>query len=670
MAVSIEHHGNIAVVSVDNPPVNALSQRVRQGLLDAVAAVDADDALTAAVLQCAGRTFIAGADLDEFGKPPRPPHLPDVVAAIERAVKPWTAAIHGSALGGGLEVALGCRFRVAAASARLGLPEVTLGIVPGAGGTVRLPRLVPLDAAIEMVTGGRPVSAHQAAEAGLLDAVIDGDLLSGAIAFVREALTRPLPPAAADREPPRADEALWTDQQVALRKRGRGQFSPLAALACLRTACDADLDTALRFERETFLRLRGSDEARALRHVFFAERAAPKPAEIKDIAPRRVERAGVVGGGTMGAGIAAALRDAGLPVTLLERSADAAERGRETLIRIYDASVKRGRLSDQERDERLAGVNWTTDTADLADADLVIEAVFEDLAVKREVFARLSASCRPDAILATNTSYLDPRAIAEAAMRPDRFLGLHFFSPAHVMKLVEIIPIAETAPDVLAAGFALARRLRKIPVRAGICEGFIGNRILKRYRAAAEALLRKGMAITDVDAAMRDFGYGMGPFEAQDLGGLEIAAFQRAAARAGGRDVPEALADILVAAGRKGQKTGGGWYDYRPGDRRGHPSPEVARLLSDRLAATQALPGKAIAARLVAEMADEGAALLAEGIATGPASIDLVTIHGYGFPRWRGGLMHYVAAQADHLRTASSRPFGPFLARFLRGAGV
>ena len=405
-------------------------------------------------------------------------------------------------------------------------------------------------------------------------------------------------------------------------------------------AAEASFAEALAHERATFLELRGSEQAAALRHVFFAERAALRPAHLKEVAALPLRRAGVVGGGTMGAGIAAALRDAGLPVVLIERDAGAVARGLANLQAIFDGGVKRGKLTEDQAKARMAGVSATTDYAALADTDLVVEAVFEEIGVKHAVFAELGRACRPDAVLATNTSYLDPRLIAEGLPNPGRFIGLHFFSPANVMKLLEIIPTPDTTPETLATGFALGRALGKIPVQAGICEGFIGNRILKRYRAAAEALVRQGVAIAEIDAAARDYGFAMGPFEAQDLGGLDIAFLQREGARAAGQQVPETLGDILVRAGRKGQKTGGGWYDYAPGQRRPQPSAVVTELLAgQRLSAVAPMKRAAIASQLVGEMAAEGDAILDQGIARQGSDIDLVEIHGYGFPRWRGGPM-------------------------------
>lgn len=642
--LTVRRDGEIAVVTLDNPPVNAISEAVRKQLYDMVGQLDADPEVRAAVLICAGRTFIAGADVREFGKPPVEPHLPDVVDRIEGAEKPWVAAIHGAALGGGFEIAMGCRFRIAVESARVGLPEVTLGVIPGASGTVRTPRLAGIETAVDLVTSGRPMPADKALKAGLIDAVVS-DLESGAVAFARAALAAELPQPVSQRPLATMPEAFWQDaRKLAARP---GHQAPLRALDSLRFATEHGFAEAMAHERETFLDLRGSDEAAALRHIFFAERAAPKPAALKGIEPRPIRTVGVIGGGTMGAGIAAACREAGMEIILIEREAEAVARGLANVGKIFDGAVKRGKLSEAGRAGCMAGVQGSTDYAALAEADLVIEAVFEEIGVKRTVFTELGRVCRADAVLATNTSYLDPRAIAEVLPDPSRFIGLHFFSPAHIMKLLEIVPTPDTAPDVLATGFALARALNKMPVQAGICEGFIGNRILKRYRAEAEALVSQGVAIAEIDAAMRDYGFRMGPFEAQDLGGLDIAFLQREGARAEGQEVPETLGDILVRAGRKGQKTGGGWYDYAEGDRRPKPSASVAALLADRVSGTAALSGPEIADRLVGAMAAEGEAILREGIAQSPQDIDLVEVHGYGFPRAKGGPMFAASSTAS-----------------------
>jgi 3-hydroxyacyl-CoA dehydrogenase len=640
MSVTLVVENGIAVVTLDNPPVNALGQEQRQGLLDAVQRLDADPAVDAVVLICAGRTFVAGADVREFGQPPRAPFLPDVIARIERAAKPWLAAIHGTALGGGLELALACRWRVALDSARLGLPEVTLGIVPGAGGTVRTTRLAGVETALDLATTGKPMAALRAQAAGLLDHLVTGtaqDLRGVAIDFARAALDAPWPLLACERPVQAPDEAFWLAQRARVARAARGAQAPLRALECVRSATEDGFDTALAHERATFVELRDSAEAAALRHVFFAERAAPRPAALRDISPRPVQGAGVIGGGTMGAGIAAALADAGLSVVMVERDADALAQGLGRIDALYARMQAQGRITAAEAGVRRGRVTGALEYAALAGADLVIEAVFEDIDVKRAVFAALGRHCRRDAVLATNTSYLDPRGFLLDLPQPERALGLHFFSPAQVMKLLEIIPLPQTAPEVLATGFALAQRLGKVPVQAGICDGFIGNRILKRYRAAAEDLVRAGLAVADIDRAMRDFGMAMGPFEAQDMGGLDIAWMQRKAARGRGEVVPQALADLLVEAGRKGQKAGAGWYDYRDGV--AQASAHVAALLAPHVMPAPRPGVVDPAAMLVAAMADEGRAILAEGLARSAADIDLVLIHGYGFPRWRGGPM-------------------------------
>lgn len=646
MVVNIERADGIAVVTVDNPPVNATSQPVRQGLWEAAEELDADPGIRGVVLACAGRTFIAGADVREFGKPPEPPHLPDLIARIERAEKPWAAAIHGSALGGGLEVALGCRFRVAAPGARLGLPEVSLGVVPGAGGTVRLPRLIEAQDAIEIVTTGKPVDAARAEALGLVDAVVQGDLIAETRAFLMAALTRPLPDPLTARPPVSSpDPAFWAAQEAAITRRAGGQAAPLRAMECLRCAIESDPADAFAHERATFLELRETDQARALRHVFFAERAAARPPEVKGVEPRALERAGVVGGGTMGAGIATAMLAAGLPVTLVERDDAAADRAKAAVESLVAAGARRGRIAD----DAARRLTVATDYAALAEADLVIEAVFEDIDAKRAVFARLDEVCRPDAVLSTNTSCLDPGDIAAAAGRPERVLALHFFNPAHVMKLLEIVPTAQTAPEVLATGFALARRLGKVPVLAGICDGFIGNRILKVTRAQAERLLLGGAGPAQVDAAMRAFGLPMGPFEVQDMAGLDIAAAPREAARARGASIFAPVAERLVEAGRLGRKAGAGWYDYAGDDDTPQPSQAVEALIAEE-AARAGLPPvdlseAGLAERILFPMVDEGARILDEGIARRASDIDLVEIHGYGFPRWRGGLMHWATAR-------------------------
>lgn len=643
MTVHIKIEGDNARVIIDNPPVNAISAAVRQGLLDAVAQLDATDGIKAVLLTCAGRTFVAGADVSEFDKPAIEPHLPDVIAAIEGARLPWCAMLHGSALGGGLEIALGCRFRVAVASATMGLPEVSLGIIPGAGGTVRLPRLVGVAEALALVTSGKAVKAAKALQIGLIDALVDGE--AEALAFLGAALTQALPTPVSARDIQAQPDTFWTDKRKEVSRAAKGNTGPIEALDSIRAASELPLAAAFAQERERFLRLRGSDQAAALRYAFFAERAANKPAELKGVEPKMLRHAGVVGGGTMGAGIAVALRDAGLQVTMIERDNETVARGRTNVEKTYQAALSKGRINQSQYDDRMAGFKASADYAQLADCDLVIEAVFEDLQVKNAVFAQLGAVCRPDAILATNTSYLDPRLIGMTLPHPERYLGLHFFSPANIMKLLEVVPTEQTSPETMATSFALAKAMGKIPVRSGICDGFIGNRILKITRMQAERLLLAGCTPAQIDQAMRSFGMAMGPFETQDLGGLDIAAFQRQAARARGEATFAPVADILVEAKRLGRKTMAGWYDY---DAKGQ-CPVLPQAVADAIASARhslGTPTRAFTAQDVVEailfpMIDEAAKIVSEGIALRDSDIDLVKLHGYGFPRFRGGPVQY-----------------------------
>jgi len=648
MTVKLEIKDGIAVVTINNPPVNALGKAVRERLLALTLELDTDPAVTAVVLTGAGKLFVGGADITEFDRPVEGPTLPEVINGIEGADKPWIAAIRGAALGGGLELALGCRFRVVASDARLALPEVSLGLIPGAGGTQRLPRLVGVETAIGMIAGGTVVDARSAIACGLADHIVTEPLVEAAIGFAKATLKSPLPGPASGRplEEPASD--LWEGAQSRIRKAAKGAKAPLTALDVLRLGVEHGYETGIAAERATFLELRASEEAAALRTLFFAERAATRPASLRGTEPLPLSRACVIGGGTMGVGIVAALRNAAIPVILVERDTKSVERALSSLASLFEAAVKRGSLSQDDAQARMAGVTGRAGCGDLSGCDLVIEAVFEEIGVKRAVFAELERACRPDAVLATNTSYIDPRLIAEGLTDTGRFLGLHFFSPAQVMKLLEIVPLPDTRPDVLATGFALARLLDKIPVRSGICDGFIGNRILKRYRREAEALLREGVPPAEIDAAMRGFGYAMGPFEMQDMAGLDISFLNREAARDRGEIVPETPGDLLVRAGRKGQKSGGGWYDYSPGDRTPKPSRQVAEILAGWIgaqAATVASPD-AIVTRLIGAMAAEGQTILDEGIATNRTDIDLVEVHGYGFPRWRGGPMFLASRNA------------------------
>ncbi len=641
--VTVEITDGLGWVTIDNPPVNALGRAVRQGLWDAVVRLrDAD--VRAVVLTGAGRAFVAGADIRELGQTPPAPYLPDVLAAIAQAPVPWVAAINGPALGGGLELAMACHARIAVASAKLGLPEVTIGIIPGSGGTVRLPRLVPMETAIKLATGGKPIGAPEALEAGLVDWLAQDDLLTEAAAMARNLAAAGCPEPALARDLVAGDPIDWEAQEALLRKRSRGAAAPLEALASLKCAANAPVDVALAGERERFLRLAKSEEAAALRHVFFAERRAGQALKQADADPVDLSRMGVIGGGTMGAGIATALLLAGSNVCLIERDDPAAEAAKTRVADTIAASVERGAVSAATGEAALANLTTDTDYAALKDCPLVIEAVFEDMGVKRAVFDTLDAVMPAEAILATNTSYLDVNALAALTRDPARILGLHFFSPAHVMKLLEVVRGEATGARALATGGALAKLLRKIPVVAGVCDGFIGNRIMAAYRRECEFMLEEGALPHQVDAAMQAFGFAMGIYAVQDMSGLDIAWAQRKA-RAPYRDPSERyahIADRLCEAGRLGRKTGKGWYDYASG--KAEIAPEVTRIIEEESAKAgrtrKAFTEAEIITRILTTMQREGQAVLDEGIAEGPDDIDVVMITGYGFPRHKGGPMY------------------------------
>jgi 3-hydroxyacyl-CoA dehydrogenase len=601
MAVSIRRESDLAIVTVNNPPVNALSQAVRQGLFDAAVTLDDDPSVSGVILICAGRTFIAGADVNEFGKPPLEPHLPNVVDAIEAAKKPWIAAIHGTALGGGFEVAMGCRFRVALKEAKIGLPEVTLGIVPGAGGTVRTPRLAGIDNAVELVTKGKPVTAARALAMGLIDAVVEGDLLSSAALFARTAFTKELPLSVRARPVQAPTEEYWAAIEQTVRKAARGEDAPLHALASIRNSCTADFDSALAFERKTFLELRASPQAAALRAVFFTERAALRPPELAGIEPRRIDNVAVVGGSKMGTGIVVALRDGGFPVVLVERDQATLDRSLADVMTIFDKAVQSGHLTRDLSAARMAGIVGSTNYDALKNSDFVIESLSEEFDSKRSAFAHLAGVCRPDTILATTAHFLDPRMIAKDCPHPERFIGLHFFNPARVTKLLEIIQLPETSPYALATAFAFARMLNAIPVLAGIGEGYIGERLLKIMHRQAALMVSAGESPTAVDRAMRDLGFAISPFEARNRDDLNIEAPQRKAT-------------------------------HENSDSKGA---NVAQRVIDRTDIVHAI---------IFSLIDEGSKMLAEGIAKRATDIDLVAIHACGFPRRLGGPMHFALA--------------------------
>lgn len=640
----------IAVIAVDNPPVNALSQAVRAGLAEAIARLAGDDQARAGVIYGTGRTFIAGADIREFGKPMAEPFLPDVIAAIEACGKPVVAALHGTALGGGLEVALGCHARVALSSAKVGLPEVTLGILPGAGGTQRLPRIAGAAAALDLITSGRHVAAVEALKLGIVDAVVDGDdPLAAGLAHARrlaegEATGR----RSGEIDPGAKDEALFADWRAKTKKSARGQISPLVAIDAIEAAYDLPFNEGMARERELFKELMASDQRAGLIHAFFAERAVAKIPEAEAASPREVASIGVIGGGTMGSGIAVAALNAGLPVTLVERDEASAERARGIVSKLLDDGVRRGKLSEARRDQILSrDFSTATDYSALAETDLVIEAVFEDMDVKKDVFRRLDGIAKAGAILATNTSYLDVNEIAAATARPQDVIGFHFFSPAHVMRLLEVVVADKTAADVVATGFALAKKLRKVAVRAGVCDGFIGNRLLNTYRKAADYMVEDGASPYQIDAALVAFGFPMGPFAVSDLAGLDIAwaGRKRRAATRDPRERTVGIADRICERGWFGQKTGRGYYLYEAGARRGSPDPEVEAIIAAEREAKGIVPrsftDEEIVSRYMAAMINEAAKIVEEGIALRPLDVDVTMLAGYGFPRWRGGPMHY-----------------------------
>jgi 3-hydroxyacyl-CoA dehydrogenase len=639
---------SVLLIEIDHAPVNALSTDVRKGLLAAIEYGEATADVVAMVITGAGNIFVGGADIREFGAPPAEPVLPTVLAAIENAAKPVVAAINGAALGGGLEVALATHRRIAGSAATLALPEVKLGIVPGAGGTQRLPRLIGIPGAIDLIATGRTVSVAEALKLGIVDRIETGDLRAAAIAKARSLVGSVLRRTGDCKVPAAAAETVDAAATNAL-ARARGQNAPQEAVRLVRLSAERPFAEGLAEERRTFLSLRGSEQAAALRHVFFAERAAAKIPGLEDVKPRKVDTIGVVGLGLMGSGIATCALDAGFTVIGIESSEDAAAKGRSRIEGLLDRALQSGRIDDAGKVDRLRRLTTRAELQSLSAADLVVEAVFDDLAVKTDLIVQMDGIVRPDAILATNTSYLDPDSIAATTTRPERVLGLHFFSPANVMRLLEVVRCARTAPDVLATGLAVAKRLRKLPIVCGVTEGFIGNRIFSAYRREAEFLLEDGALPQQIDAAMEAYGFAMGPFAVFDLVGLEIA-WARRKRQAATRD-PKAryvdIADYLCEAGRLGLKAGHGWYRYRDGKR--EVDPDVTALIEQRRAAkgltARSISDDEIRQRLLGAMAAEGAALLAEGIAARASDIDLVMINGYGFPAHKGGPM-FAAEQA------------------------
>lgn len=651
-SVIYECHGEIALITVSSPPVNALGQSVREGLIHALHEAQGDARVRALVLLCSGRTFIAGADIKEFGKPSRAPSLPEVVNAFEQSEKPCVAVIHGTALGGGLEVALGCHYRIARHDAKVGLPEVKLGLLPGAGGTQRLPRLAGVAKALEMIVSGVPVNAVQALEHHIVDELFEGDPRVAGITFGQRMLAESLGVRRTGEQTAAlgaADNAaLISAKRAEVEQRMRGAFSPPRCVAAVEAATRLPLAEGLELERELFKECLASEQRVALVHAFFAVRQCGHIADLSAQTPlRSIEQVGVIGGGTMGVGIALSFANAGIPVKLLEVNGEALERALQRARDTYAASVERGSLSREAMEQRLKLLHGVLDYSELAEEDLVIEAVFESQEVKRQVFERLDQVCKPGAILASNTSSLDLDVIAGFTSRPQDVVGLHFFSPANVMRLLEVVRGRHTSAEVLATAMRLSKTLNKVAVVVGVCDGFVGNRMLFQYGREAEFLLEEGATPEQVDAALRNFGLVMGPNAMRDLSGLDIGWSIRKRQRESlpaGYPLPVVL-DKLCEAGMLGQKTGKGFYCYAPGSRRPEPNPQVLPLLEaasrEKGIERRALSDDYIVERCIFALINEGAKILEEGIAQRSGDIDVIYLNGYGFPAWRGGPMFY-----------------------------
>ncbi|MCJ2086657.1 3-hydroxyacyl-CoA dehydrogenase NAD-binding domain-containing protein [Methylobacterium sp. E-005] len=659
-----EVDGGVAVLTLANPPVNALGAALRAALDGALDQAITDESVRAIVLAAEGKVFVGGADITEFGKPQQPPSLPDILDRLDASPKPVVAAINGVALGGGLELAMACHGRVAAPAAKLGLPEIKLGIIPGAGGTQRLPRLIGPDAAFPMMLTGDPVSAEKAAALGIVDAVVLGDLVAAARTRALEIADSGRLPRVRDRSDKLTPEAQEKFEVLAAEatKRDPDATNVHALVRAVRAGLDQDFDSAVATERAEFRTLVEDPRSKALRYAFFAEREAARvPGLPKDTPRRPIHTAAVIGAGTMGGGIAMCFANAGIPVTVIETEEGALTRGLDRVKGLYAGSAKRGSITEAQRDERIGRITGAIGLENAKAADIVIEAAFEDMGVKREIFSKLDGIAKPGAILASNTSYLDVNAIAAVTNRPQDVLGLHFFSPANVMRLVEVVRAEKTAPDVLATALDLGKRLNKLPVTVGVCFGFVGNRMLERRSRAGERLLLEGALPHEVDAAVTGFGFRMGPFAMGDLAGLDIG--WRSRRDFGGR---APVADSLAEMGRYGQKTGRGFYLYPDGARTGTRDPEVKALIA-RVAAEHGIARRSftpdeIVARLMYPMVNEGARILEEGIAARPSDIDTIWINGYNWPAWRGGPMHW----AD---TVGLRSIAEALSRFAAETG-
>jgi 3-hydroxyacyl-CoA dehydrogenase len=656
--VDLDRRGRVAVLTVNNPPVNALSHGVRLGLRDGIRQAAADQGVDAIVIVCAGRTFIAGADITEFGKPPRAPGLHEVLDLIEGAPKPVVAAIHGTALGGGLEVTLACHYRVGVKSARFGLPEVKLGLLPGAGGTQRLPRVVGVQKALSMIVSGDPITADDALKNGLVDEIVDGDLTAAGVAFA-EKVVREKRPLRKIRDMDdkvgavRGKPEVFAEFRKSVARQTRGFRAPENCVRAVEAAVELPFARGIERERELFIELMNSPESKAQRYFFFAEREAAKIPDVPGDTPvRDVKKAAVIGAGTMGGGIAMNFANAGIPVTVVEMAKEPLDRGLGLVRKNYEATASRGRLTKEDVERRMGLITGTTDFAAVRDADVVIEAVFEEMPIKKEVFAKLDGICKPDAVLATNTSTLDVNEIASATKRPESVVGTHFFSPANVMRLLENVRGAKSSKTTVATVMALGRRIGKVPVLVGVCHGFVGNRMLHQRGRESEKLILEGAPPHQVDKVLLDFGFPMGPFAMSDMAGLDVGWRIR---KGLGRKSP--VADRICEMGRFGQKTGAGYFKYEAGDRTPRPDPVVQQIIAD-VAREQGITQRQISdqeilERLLYPMVNEGAKILEEGIAIRPSDIDVIWVYGYGWPVYRGGPMFW--ADQIGLRTIRDR---------------
>ncbi len=659
--VNLDLQGEIAILSIDSPPVNALSQQVRAGVTQGMQQAIDNPAARAVVLICEGRTFIAGADITEFGKPPQSPSLWDVEDCIENSPKPVIAAIHGTALGGGLEVALCCHYRVAVPSAKCGLPEVHLGLVPGAGGTQRLPRVVGPEAALEMVTSGKHVDAKWAHSMGLINELVpEGELKAGAVAFAQKVLAekRPLTKVRDLNEKvmaARSKPEIFAAFRKANARKFRGFLAPEYNIRCIEAAVNQPFDAGLEFERRMFMELMNGTQSAAQRYVFFAERQVWKIPDVPDDTPiLPVKKVGVIGAGTMGGGISMNFANVGIPVTLVETKQDALERGLGVIRRNYERSAKSGRFTMEDVEKRMSLLKGTLNLEELADCDLVIEAVFENMDVKREVFGKLDRIVKQGAILATNTSALDINEIATAVKRPEVVIGLHFFSPANVMRLLEVVRATKTSKPVIATAMQLAKKIGKVAALVGVCPGFVGNRILYARQLQANAMLLEGAMPWDIDKVIYDFGLPMGPFAMSDLAGLDIGWNKE-------QTSSSTVREVLCEKDRRGQKTGAGFYDYDE-QRNPVPSPVTEKIIRD-FAAKSGNPQREISdveilERCIYAQINEGAKILEEGIAIRPSDIDIVWINGYGWPAYRGGPMFYADTVGLQNVVAKLREYG------------